>query len=169
MSFWQILNLGGNPSRTRFEFPSLVTGPGPTAVIQSVPSTCRTHREGGIANIPFQNIFGEAKGVFQWEKLMGRGWPTVVVVALGLRLVRAREEAGLTQVEVANRLGVSQSFVSKSERGNRRLLEVDFHDFSELYDKTVGELAGPPTEDELRRARAEIQRRSDMEVARRWK
>nr|WP_208407413.1 helix-turn-helix transcriptional regulator [Amycolatopsis granulosa] len=32
-----------------------------------------------------------------------------------------RKEAGLTQVQVAERLGVPQSFVSKYETGERRL------------------------------------------------
>ena len=43
-------------------------------------------------------------------------------------LVQAREAAGLTQVEVATRLGKHQSFVSKYERGERRL------DFTEFID-----------------------------------
>lgn len=36
-------------------------------------------------------------------------------------LVAARTEAGLTQVALAERLGKPQSFVSKMERGERRL------------------------------------------------
>lgn len=36
-------------------------------------------------------------------------------------LKRARENAGITQVELAEALGQSQSFVSKCERGERRL------------------------------------------------
>lgn len=36
-------------------------------------------------------------------------------------LKQARRDAGLTQVEVASRLGVEQSFVSKVERRERRL------------------------------------------------
>ena len=39
-----------------------------------------------------------------------------------IRLLRqAREDAGLTQVDLAKRLGQTQSFVSKFERGDRRL------------------------------------------------
>ena len=39
-----------------------------------------------------------------------------------LRLFKkAREDAGVTQVELAKRLGQTQSFVSKVERGDRRL------------------------------------------------
>lgn len=44
-------------------------------------------------------------------------------------LVRAREVAGLTQVQVAADLGQPQSFVSKYERGERRL---DFTEFIEI-------------------------------------
>jgi len=46
-------------------------------------------------------------------------------------LVKARQESGLTQVEVAERLGKPQSFVSKLERGERRL---DFPEFIQLAD-----------------------------------
>lgn len=44
-------------------------------------------------------------------------------------MVVAREEAGLTQVQVASGLGRPQSFVSKYERGDRRL---DFTEFVEI-------------------------------------
>jgi transcriptional regulator with XRE-family HTH domain len=44
-------------------------------------------------------------------------------------LIAAREQAGLTQVEVAKKLAKPQSFVSKYERGERRL---DFTEFIEL-------------------------------------
>jgi transcriptional regulator with XRE-family HTH domain len=47
-----------------------------------------------------------------------------------LRCLRsAREKQGLTQVEVAERLGESQSFVSKCERGERRLDIVEVRAF----------------------------------------
>jgi transcriptional regulator with XRE-family HTH domain len=41
-------------------------------------------------------------------------------------LVEAREKAGLTQVELANRLHRPQSFVSKIERGLRRVDVIEF-------------------------------------------
>lgn len=44
-------------------------------------------------------------------------------------LVKARLAAGLTQVQVAERLNKPQSYVSKYERGERRL---DFAEFVEL-------------------------------------
>lgn len=44
-------------------------------------------------------------------------------------VIEARLRAGLTQVEVAARLSRHQSFVSKYERGERRL---DFSEFMEI-------------------------------------
>lgn len=42
--------------------------------------------------------------------------------ALFTKLLRAaREDAGLTQEDIANRLQATQTFVSKCERGERRL------------------------------------------------
>ena len=41
-------------------------------------------------------------------------------------LRRAREEAGLTQAAVAERLGKPQSYVAKTESGERRLDMVEF-------------------------------------------
>lgn len=46
-------------------------------------------------------------------------------------LVAAREKSGLTQVQIAEGLGKPQSFISKYERGERRL---DFTEFIELAD-----------------------------------
>lgn len=43
-------------------------------------------------------------------------------------LVQARRDAGLTQVALAKRLGRPQSFVSKFERGERRLDVPEFLD-----------------------------------------
>lgn len=41
-------------------------------------------------------------------------------------LVEARQSKGLTQTEIATRLGKPQSFVSKYESGERRLDVVEF-------------------------------------------
>jgi len=41
-------------------------------------------------------------------------------------LVEARRDAGLTQVALAKKLGRPQSFVSKFERGERRLDVIEF-------------------------------------------
>lgn len=69
---------------------------------------------------------------------------------LFLELLRAaREKAGLTQEEIASRLNTSQSFVSKCERGERRLdivelrswcdaLGIPFRDFVGGFDRAAG-------------------------------
>jgi transcriptional regulator with XRE-family HTH domain len=49
-------------------------------------------------------------------------------------LVAARTSAGLKQVDVAKRLGLPQSYVSKVEQGERRLDVVEFIEFSRAID-----------------------------------
>ena len=67
-------------------------------------------------------------------------------------LRRVREERGLIQSELANRLGATQSFVSKCERGERRLdvvelihwceaLGMPWVEFAALLEAAVGEQA----------------------------
>ena len=53
------------------------------------------------------------------------------------RLRTARKQAGLTQVEVATRLGRYQSFVAKSESGERRVDIVELAKFAEMYRKQL--------------------------------
>ncbi len=53
------------------------------------------------------------------------------------RLRQAREEAGMTQTEVAEKLRVPYSFVSKCERGERRVDAVEFFDFARIYRKPL--------------------------------
>jgi transcriptional regulator with XRE-family HTH domain len=47
-------------------------------------------------------------------------------------LIEARKAAGLTQVDVAKRLRRHQSFVSKYERGERRVDVVEFMHICEV-------------------------------------
>ncbi|MCB9904491.1 MAG: helix-turn-helix transcriptional regulator [Planctomycetes bacterium] len=51
------------------------------------------------------------------------------------KLVRAREEAGLTQSQVAELISRSQRFVSYCETGERRVDAVEFLDFCRAYNK----------------------------------
>lgn len=60
---------------------------------------------------------------------MDRSVHTPAYKALLATLIEAREAAGLTQVELAARLGATQSFVSKCERGERRIDVVEFVEF----------------------------------------
>lgn len=53
------------------------------------------------------------------------------------KLRRAREEAGLTQVEVAKLVGRPQTWVSKCELGERRVDVVELEDLAMAYGKTL--------------------------------
>ena len=53
------------------------------------------------------------------------------------RLKRARREAGLDQQEAAKLLGVSQSYISKMESGQRRIDIVHLKRFAKLYKKQI--------------------------------
>jgi transcriptional regulator with XRE-family HTH domain len=52
-------------------------------------------------------------------------------------LRRAREEAGLTQDEVAKKLGRPQTWVSKCELGERRVDFVELENFAAVYRKPL--------------------------------
>lgn len=60
-------------------------------------------------------------------------------VKLVVLLKQVRKEAGLTQVELAKRLGVEQSFVSKIERRERRLDLVELRFFCTAVGITLEE------------------------------
>ncbi len=53
------------------------------------------------------------------------------------RLKKARLEAGLTQVEVAEKLGRPQSHISNVENGQQRVDVVELKRFAKLYGKSV--------------------------------
>ncbi len=52
-----------------------------------------------------------------------------------------RLEAGLTQAELAKRLGRPQSFVSKYENGERQLDFVELHDVCVALNLRIGDFA----------------------------
>lgn len=53
------------------------------------------------------------------------------------RLIQARRDAGLTQVEVAKRLGKAHSFLSKCELGERRVDFVELQQLAKIYGKDI--------------------------------
>ena len=53
------------------------------------------------------------------------------------QLKKARQEAGLEQVEVAKLLGKTQSHVSKVEAGQRRIDIVALKEFAKIYRKNI--------------------------------
>lgn len=54
-------------------------------------------------------------------------------------LREAREQAGLTQTDVARRFGAHASFVSKCESGERRIDVLELVQFCKLYGVTVSD------------------------------
>lgn len=71
-----------------------------------------------------------------------------------LSLLRnVRQDAGLTQVQMAAKLGVNQSWVSYYERGSRKLdmlqvrqicraVDIPLSEFSAMLDKAIAEAEG---------------------------
>ncbi|HEU5151524.1 MAG TPA: helix-turn-helix transcriptional regulator [Iamia sp.] len=59
---------------------------------------------------------------------------------LAQRLRELREDAGLRQVELAERLGVTQSFVSNVENGERRLDLIELRQVCRALDADLVEL-----------------------------
>lgn len=53
------------------------------------------------------------------------------------RLKEARLEAGLDQIEVAEKLNRTQSYVSKIESGQRRFDVLQLKEFAKIYNKPL--------------------------------
>ncbi len=53
------------------------------------------------------------------------------------RLRQARLDAGLTQVEAGKQLKKPQAYISKIERGERRVDAVELDELAKLYDKPL--------------------------------
>jgi transcriptional regulator with XRE-family HTH domain len=62
------------------------------------------------------------------------------LVVLGNVLVRARERAGLKQSEVAARLALPASYLSKVENGTRRLDVIEFIQIAQALDSDPAEI-----------------------------
>jgi transcriptional regulator with XRE-family HTH domain len=58
-------------------------------------------------------------------------------VTLTERLKKAREDAGLTQIDVARQLGKPQSFISKIESGQYRVDVIQLILIAEIYGKKL--------------------------------
>lgn len=54
-----------------------------------------------------------------------------------VRLIEARKQAGLTQVDVAKRLGRAHSFISKCELGERRVDFIELRQLAQIYKKDL--------------------------------
>jgi len=57
-------------------------------------------------------------------------------------LIKARKARGITQVDLAKRIGETQSFVSKCERGERRLDIIEVRAFCQAMGMKLAVFAG---------------------------
>ncbi|MFN9438264.1 MAG: helix-turn-helix domain-containing protein [Brevundimonas sp.] len=62
-------------------------------------------------------------------------------------MAAVRKAADVTQVELAERLGKPQSFVSKVERGERRLDVIEFCQVAEALGRDPAEMLGAVVSD----------------------
>ena len=62
--------------------------------------------------------------------------------AIGRRIQQAREESGLSQEELAAKLGITQSALSNYERGKRKLCCATMIQISNVLDKPLSYFAG---------------------------
>ena len=53
------------------------------------------------------------------------------------RLIKAREESGLSQRDVCARMGMPHSFLSKCEIGDRRVDVMEFLQLAQIYGKPL--------------------------------
>ena len=54
-----------------------------------------------------------------------------------MRLIEAREQAGLTQRDVSEQMHMSHSFLSKCETGERRVDVIEFLQLAKIYSKPL--------------------------------
>ncbi|MGO4707036.1 helix-turn-helix domain-containing protein [Microvirga sp. 2MCAF38] len=86
-----------------------------------------------VADYP---ILGYSKIGFLWSAGFQTGTSALTSIHSDLYrrlialLIQARKEAGLTQTEVARRIGQRQTFVSKYELGERRLDAAEYLEIS---------------------------------------
>src|SRR5438477_1331961 len=55
------------------------------------------------------------------------------------KLKKARQDAGLTQTELATKIGETQTFVSKCERGERRIDVIELLTFCRAFGVNLGQ------------------------------
>ena len=58
--------------------------------------------------------------------------------AIVQRLIKARQESGLKQEDVAKLLNRTQSFVSKVKDGQKRIDVVELKELARIYNKPLG-------------------------------
>lgn len=77
--------------------------------------------------------------------------------SLAARLRMAREQAGLSQTQVAKMLGVHRPTISQIEAGDRRVQADELKEFARIYDVSVEWLLGEgDKESDLHRAKVQL-------------
>jgi len=71
------------------------------------------------------------------------------VSTLGQRLRTAREQAGLSQGQVARMLSMHRPTISEIEAGRRRVTAQELTTFAQTYEVSISWLSGTDTDDEL--------------------
>jgi transcriptional regulator with XRE-family HTH domain len=62
--------------------------------------------------------------------------------AVFLRMLKkVRQEAGLTQAQLASKIGETQTFVSKCERGERRIDVIELQTFCQAFGVSLKQFA----------------------------
>lgn len=78
--------------------------------------------------------------VFFRKNFMTQSLYTAEYIHFRKLLRRAREDAGLTQTELARRLNKPQSYVYKNESGERRVDITEYLDIMQALNKHPGEI-----------------------------
>ena len=68
---------------------------------------------------------------------MGKTIRTKAYVIFIKRMIKAREEAGLRQIDVAKKVKRPQSYISRVESGEYRLDILEVKKFAEIYKKSI--------------------------------
>jgi transcriptional regulator with XRE-family HTH domain len=87
-------------------------------------------------------------------------------VALAERLRTAREMAGLSQGQVAKKLGLHRPSVSEMEAGRRRVSAEELSELADLYAVDVSWLAGGEAAPDEHRARVELSKLREEDLDR---
>ena len=79
--------------------------------------------------------------ITQWNTILALQMPRAIYTKehneIVQRLKKARIEAGLGQVEASEKLGKTQSYLSKIESGQRRFDVLQLKEFAKLYKKPL--------------------------------
>lgn len=65
--------------------------------------------------------------------------------ALAYTIRLYRERSGMTQTQAAAKLGITQSYLSKLERGERRITFLELEDIAHAYERTLEDFSTRPS------------------------